>query len=127
MKTARQKFKIGDRVERIKGSQRGIVTGFIKGDVYQVKITSDRSNFYLMWNASMWKKIADPRVDAAPLLTADVIAAIAQFSPPAALQVPADQESYSAGSAVKKFLHKAATSIDDAFKRVRVWSRGGVR
>lgn len=58
MLTARQKFKIGDRVERIKGSQRGTVTGFVKGDVYQVKITGDHSDFYLTWNASVWMKVS---------------------------------------------------------------------
>ena len=57
MKTARQTFKIGDRV-RLKqnGKYTGTVAGFYRGDVYAVKIKMDGGKYTGGYGVDQWAK-----------------------------------------------------------------------
>ena len=66
-KTARQKFKIGDRVRQNKAwldnntaavhIESGVVAGFVKGDRNIVRITCDNKSTIQKWSSRFWDKV----------------------------------------------------------------------
>ncbi len=55
-KTARQKFKIGNRVKH--GSAfKGTVKGYIKGQRYRVRVLVDGDSKATLWNAAYWDAV----------------------------------------------------------------------
>jgi len=58
-KTARQFFRIGDRV--ISRTKTGIIVGFIRGKRFHVKVMVDGDSKRTIWKASYWtKRVIEP-------------------------------------------------------------------
>ena len=56
--TARQRFKIGDKVAYFIDSKRtGYIYGFVKGYIYEVKVSEGDRSKYEIWDCRSWNKV----------------------------------------------------------------------